>query len=794
MGSGTRAGNLLNFQVTANYDLTANDLGLWQRAFSKASELLWNATQGQLRFGTIWVTDQLLGASNAEFILDPNTAGRALATFGRWGEQGRAIQLPAYAQEQVLSIIHELGHHLFALDEEYARAEAAQIDTSAMLPGGHGNQIIPLVETDLDEPDADYAGASTIIIFSGQPVETQSITSKVGNRINVASGFSQNPQNDANGWTTIQWTTGVECTNDRTTGACIMEFSRSNAGTLAPNGVWTPAANPVTEFCTDANHDSDNDTGQQARHGESCWRTIGGAAGFADLGEPDHTQDAATAQPGGWVAPTWTVLDPTIRLALVLDRSGSMNRNGGARLRGVKTGAQYWVENAAVEDDFLSIVWYNSGTSTLLPLTEFSTLSSGDVQNLVTDIENQGAVGGTNIVDGLTEALTELTAPGSLASVQASLLITDGAHNTPPGTAMSDVVPAYNAANADIYTLGVGAGNEMDLPGLEDLAAATGGTSVQAGDGDDANAIEQAMIELNGEIRGGVISTSGSGGSDTSRVDDRLDDLGDEADKVPPQKRPTLDELADEFKMVHWQKAMDPGTKAPHRFTWFTIDVEEGVDATTFTLLHDEKATYWMYLIDPNGREVHPSDGDVIAWVAPEQNFEFAKMERPEPGQWTVLGLRFDRGPAVFTRAIAALDHRDVIVWANAIQDGGRCPVKITAGARFREPLTGLTATARVRSLETGLIHRIALRDHAGDGEYCAWVELPAGRYSGHVHISSPRNPTVADFGHAVLHAENPKEIGDPTIKAGPFVRDAAISFTVGGVKVPKGVPEDEKG
>ena len=195
MGNGFRDGQLLNFQVTADYDMTADDVGRWQRAFSKASEILWNASEGQLRLGTIWVAENNVGANNAEFVLDPDTGGRALGTLGRFGISGRSIFLPAYAQSQVLTILHEMGHHVWGMKEEYARAEGIGIDKTTTLPAGHGDRIIPLTTSTGGEPDANYAGADALLRFPGQPVETIQIQSKVGNRITVVAPFSQNPQN-----------------------------------------------------------------------------------------------------------------------------------------------------------------------------------------------------------------------------------------------------------------------------------------------------------------------------------------------------------------------------------------------------------------------------------------------------------------------------------------------------------------------------------------------------------------------------------------------------------------------
>lgn len=780
MGNGYRDGAALNFQITATYDMTAGDLGLWERAFSKASELLWAASNGQLRFGRIIVTENRLGINNAEFALLAQTDGRALGTWGGFGHAGQSVQLLAYAQRSVLSIIHELGHHGWALDEEYARTEGAAIDTASALPAGHANTIIPLTTATLNRPDADYAGASAILILN-QLAETRSIVSKAGKRITVTPGFPQSPQNaDA---VTVQW--AAECTGDRSTGACVMEFSRDSAGTLAPDGTWTAAANPVTEFCTTANHDPDADTAQEDTYGQACWETIVGRPGFGDLSAP-AAGASPVAVPAGWVAPTWTVASQAVRLALVLDRSGSMSRNGGARMAGVRTGAQYWVENGAVEDDELSIVWYSAGPDIQLPLTEFSTLTAGDVSAQVNTIAAQAPGGPTNIRDGLRAALGELTSPAAPAALQAAVVITDGAHNTPAGSRMDEVVSDFRAANTNIYTLGVGTGAEMDLPGLAALASATGGAARTAGDGFDANAIQDALIEINAMVRGGVI-TAGGTSPDTKEAEDRLDRLGAGARSGPVETRPDLERVAETFRIVPWQKAREgaPGG----RFTFFDIELERDVASATFTLSHDRAGRFWMYLVAPDGREVRPGDGDVIAWVDSPRPYEFAKVSAPMAGVWTVVALRLDRGAPLHMRAVTAVNHPEVAVHAESERDeDGR--VLLTGGARYSEPLTGISIVATVS--DGASTFGIVLDDAGFEGAYRAEAALPDGHYSGYVEFRTTGAERVAGLVHAVLHAQDPGEVVVGLPEISPFVRHVPISFTVGPVEIPEGVPEDE--
>ena len=784
MGNGYRDGGVLNFQITANYDLSTVDLGLWERAFSKASELLWAATNGQLRFGRITVTESLLGVNNAEYTLFPQTNGRALGTWGGFGKTGQAVQLLAYAQSSVLSIIHELGHHGWALNEEYARTENAGIDAAAALPAGHGNQIIPLTTAALKHPDADYAGASAILVLNGV-AETRQIVSKVGNRINVTPGFPQSPQNA--GGVTVQWV--AECTGDRATGACVMEFSRDSAGTLAANGTWTPAAQPVTEFCTPANHDPDDDTAQEDSYGESCWNTITDHQGFTDLSAPASGSASPTTVPAGWAAPTWTVATQVVRLALVLDRSGSMDRNGGARMAGVRRGAQYWVENAAVETDELTIVWYSGSPSIQLPLTGFSTLTPADVTTQVNAIAAQTPAGPTNIRDGLRTALGELTAPAAPAALQAAVVITDGAHNTPAGTTMGEVAPEFRAANTNIYTLGVGTGAEMDLPGLAALASATSGASRTAGDGFNANAIQDAMIEINAMVRGGVISSAGAS-PDTTQAEDHADENLERLMAARWQRadeRPGLDQLVDEFGLVPWQKVREGAGGG--RYAFFDIELERDVASATFTLSNDPAGRFWMYLIAPDGREVRVGDGDVIAWVASPRPYEFAKISAPMPGTWTLVALRLDRGTPVHLRAVTAVNHPDVAVHAESDRDaGGR--VVLTAGARYVEPLTGIAVTATVSDGANEF--RIDLVDSAVEGVYFADAGLPDGHYSGYVEFRTTGAERVAGLVHAVLHADDPADAALNLPPISPFLRHVPISFTIGPVDIAEGVPEDE--
>jgi hypothetical protein len=344
---------------------------------------------------------------------------------------------------------------------------------------------------------------------------------------------------------------------------------------------------------------------------------------------------------------------------------------------------------------------------------------------------------------------------------------------------------------ATVHTIGVGARAETDCAGLLGLATGTGGTAQTVGKGSDAAAIQAATFEIDAVIRGGMVSTTGSGGGDTRQVDDRLDELARKADDIEPHDRPSLDDLIAEFDLLPFENAVTSRNTSPHRYTWFGLEVEKGARNTTFTLSHGEPADYWMYLVDPSGSEVHPSSGGVVAWNAASKSYESATIERPAAGLWLVIGVRLDRGAAVASKAIAAIDHREVTVFGEAVGHGAGRPVELRAGARFVEPLTGLSVTARIRR-PGGPWHDLRLHDETCDGIYHAWADLPDGAYSGYIEIRAPERPLVANMQHTQTHADSHDEIGAARAETAGFLRHVPISVVLGPRKDPSGTVRDD--
>ena len=69
MGLGRYRDGKFDLIVVANYLLTADDWTAWERSLKKASEILYNASEGQMQFGRLFVCDENIGASIAEIML-----------------------------------------------------------------------------------------------------------------------------------------------------------------------------------------------------------------------------------------------------------------------------------------------------------------------------------------------------------------------------------------------------------------------------------------------------------------------------------------------------------------------------------------------------------------------------------------------------------------------------------------------------------------------------------------------------------------------------------------------------
>jgi hypothetical protein len=765
MGLGRFKNGKFDLVVVANFSMTDDDWVKWERALKKASEIFFNASEGQMQFGRIFVCDDSAGLDTAELILHPS-GDPSYGSPGGFGTPGTALHLMPYVTTRgPLTIVHEMGHHVWALGDEYTGPYIYdEIDRANPAPD---NRTIPIIDTGRD--DDELVGRDATLGFN-DTVERIPVIANTATTVTVESDFSDLPTNSEDDY--VWYESEAECADTTGSNFCIMEKSRTAAGYYTDSGDWIERAYPVTEFCAPSNHDPDGDTLHEDRYGKSCWEVILEREEFANLSMPDPAEAGPTT---GWTEPEWIVLEKKPRFALVLDRSASMSQ--GNKMVDAQHGAIYWMEYCAQGEDLLAINWYNHQIDPILDLTEVGTLA--DLDDVTASILALSPGGSTNIRDGLYAALDQIQTPPTRAAVQVALVLTDGKHNTPQDSQATEVLPDFQEAGTRIYTLGVGAEDAVDMDMLDQLAAGSGGRSYAVGDNQPGQ-VETAMVEINAEVRGGIITTAPATFPDSSRDSD--DDLPSWPKKDRPAKRTSLKALLGHLKIRSLSAVLHPSKRGRRRFAAISAYVEKGCGRASFSLVHPENQEVWLYLVDPDGTPVNMEDNEV-QHVISKSPHEFAIVRKPKPGRWTLIAFRPLSGKSFAVHGVIGGENRHLQVFGEATRSNPvSTPVRIRASARYIHELSSLKATARIVAPD-GRHHDILLSDtrfeDRNSGQYEGYF-LPetTGRYRGTIRIENSGNATVARPKSLLLHSDQ-KSISLQT--AVPrFIRQIPIYFDSG--------------
>ena len=167
---------------------------------------------------------------------------------------------------------------------------------------------------------------------------------------------------------------------------------------------------------------------------------------------------------------------PIIDAFLVLDRSGSMSESAGnslTKMDRLKSAANLFLDLIRTgQGDKLGIVQFDSPTTdyvTHLSLT--TSINNLTMKNAVNSLVPSGW---TSIGKGLELAFNELTDPSiSSADHRALILLSDGEENRSPFVDPANGSPTLNLPsqpNIEIYTIGLGLAENMNVNLLSDLA------------------------------------------------------------------------------------------------------------------------------------------------------------------------------------------------------------------------------------------------------------------------------------------------------------------------------------
>ncbi|MCD2443052.1 VWA domain-containing protein [Agromyces sp. SYSU K20354] len=118
MGIGRLVGNHFDLIVSIRHNAAQARVDEWEASFAQASRLLWDATDGQHRFGTIWVCNNSSGGRNADaWLLEPD--GRSVSAVDALGSETAHMTLYGDERFKPFIVIHEFGHYGYGVYDEY---------------------------------------------------------------------------------------------------------------------------------------------------------------------------------------------------------------------------------------------------------------------------------------------------------------------------------------------------------------------------------------------------------------------------------------------------------------------------------------------------------------------------------------------------------------------------------------------------------------------------------------------------------------------------------------------------
>ncbi|QNF35183.1 VWA domain-containing protein [Adhaeribacter swui] len=427
---------VMNFSVNYRYLPTPADITRLRRAIEGASDIICDATDGQIVFGTVTITAGGTNDDRADVWILPQNGRSGVSFFlngSGLGTLGSHIDLYQGGIDGGV-LAHELGHLAFGLGDEY--------DEQCRWGGPCG--IGPAFD-----PGTIDARNNTLMQQSG--IDQTEFT--------VAANHD------------LLRGDGTPCVNNNCSG-------------MAVDCSTCQGYNGTTNRFETTQH-------TQMHGGNSEWQII--ANNYPALGLVIPALPVA-AQPSNCRAYLNIIetVNASDLVCLVMDRSGSMQERDagdGTRMEFAKAAARAFVDvSLGLGNNYqLGLVSFSDAATVDQPVQLLTSASATTIKNSINALN---ASGNTAIGDGLISGAFEMI--GKTGSNPTLFLLSDGQNNR--GTNPQDVIPVLRSRNIRTFTIPVG--NGADRPLLSNIASTTGGRMLDAPTGDELPPIYMELAAI----------------------------------------------------------------------------------------------------------------------------------------------------------------------------------------------------------------------------------------------------------------------------------------------------------
>lgn len=752
------AAGTIDTTVNLRFPPTAADLTEMRTRFTQANAILWDATEGQMRFGNVTFTCGSSTEDLADMWTFPQNARAGLSFYydgSGLGRLGSHITHFFPDDRNGTLIAHEYGHLALGCADEYAEAARGLgpcIDAANLT---ERNQCLMQQSAGFSQTEFCTVAGHELLLGDGINCPA-GIPASWCARWNSITGAYETSQHHAG--------VGIDCWTH-----IVNNYGGTVTGLAAPAGLPIAAApggiiNPTFIDNCDA---TDTVMLILDRSGSMAWNTKD------DNGEVfgdgiDNDGDG--------------IIDESRNDGVDNDGDGVTDEEDEesteSRLEFLTAAARAWLQFANNKGVRAGVVSFSDTATLDQPFQEVTNATIGGLEAAVNGLASGG---GTAIGTALKQTFFTFDAEAG-ATNKTAFLITDGVNTTPGSPDPASCANQARARGIRVFTISTGAASDDGT--LDEIAGATSGAKVDASD---AGTLVNAFAQQWARYRniGTIIPMMPYALDANSRIEDDFRLINpDNPNSERTGRRPEIWALGLEQRLP---LSREKGFPKTNRIQFLVEDSTPTV-SLIFAGNMDTMAGFGLnaLLSGPAGPNPNFFDSQAphpLLKVKDDPYFLLLELEKPNPGLWEIELLAGPGGAPVQTGNLTIVtDNPNTELFTelshHVVKDTSK-PLELSATPIHYTDLKDLQTLGATVKWPDGSTHPLPLQRsedlHIGEGEFIAKVNnFPQdGLYE--VRVFSQSGPGTTNNPGESIFAPSPPS----TVAVSPFERGATEYFFV---------------